>query len=690
MSFFNRGTAPAWAALFLLTAGPALGTESANSTDTIELERMRIQAPPLDSAVARLNPDDIAAGRELADALRDIAGVSGSRMGGHGTDPSIRGLSQNRINVLLDGAFVYGACPNRMDPPTAYASAQTYDRITVVRGVATLEFPGGPGGSVLLERDTPAFQRGDGPRLSANIGFRSNSDTFEGAFDGALGNERGFLRSFGSYADADNYKDGDGNAVRSAWQERVGGLLLGWTPDADQSLVFTAETRQLRDELFAGAGMDSPSSDSDLLRLNYENQALGHSAALKANVYSASVHHVMDNYSLRTPPSPMMRLRVPSDSDTVGGQAMLELEQNANRWRVGLSLQDNERSARRFNDASGMLQSVMWPDVTIRQAGLFTELVHTFQQQRLVAGLRFDRVTAEARATLEDPPGMPLSPEELYRIYYDASGAGKKTEHNYSGLLRYEQDLNQHFGTVYAGLSQTMRTADATERYLGANGATPSMRWVGNPGLKPEQHRQAELGWYAGQDNWNVEASIYYNAVDDFILRDRFNQPGNNATVYRNVDASFIGGELSLALRWAERWKGTLSAAYVRAENEDDNRPIAQTPPLELFASLEYEAPAWLMGARLRSAARQTRVDDDPLNGSGLDTNETPGWAVLDLYARMKLDSNWSLDLGIDNVFDRTYAQHMNRANAFDPVQVQVNEPGLSAWLRLSMSIQNN
>lgn len=47
-----------------------------------------------------------------------------------------------------------------------------------------------------------------------------------------------------------------------------------------------------------------------------------------------------------------------------------------------------------------------------------------------------------------------------------------------------------------------MRTADATERFMAANGSVsaddPSQhmntRWVGNPGIDPEQHHQLELG----------------------------------------------------------------------------------------------------------------------------------------------------------------------------------------------------
>src|SRR6056297_4086904 len=40
--------------------------------------------------------------------------VSLSRMGVRGLEPVIRGQSQERVDVLLDGIRVEGACPNRM------------------------------------------------------------------------------------------------------------------------------------------------------------------------------------------------------------------------------------------------------------------------------------------------------------------------------------------------------------------------------------------------------------------------------------------------------------------------------------------------------------------------------------------------------------------------------------------------
>ena len=63
--------------------------------------------------------------------------------------------NQTQVNVLLDGAYLHGGCPNRMDPPTSYAALETYEKVTVEKGVQTLQHgSGGSGGTVLFERDT--------------------------------------------------------------------------------------------------------------------------------------------------------------------------------------------------------------------------------------------------------------------------------------------------------------------------------------------------------------------------------------------------------------------------------------------------------------------------------------------------------------------------------------------------------
>ena len=127
----------------------------------------------------------------------------------------------------------------------------------------------------------------------------------------------------------------------------------------------------------------------------------------------------------------------------------------------------------------------------------------------------------------------------------------------------------------------------------------------------------------------------------------------------------------------------TGNAAWVHADNTTDDRPIAQIPPLSGRLRAELERGRWGAAATLRYAFEQTRVDDDPATGSGLDAGETPGYVVFDLLGSFTLKSGLRIQAGMDNVFDELYSNHLNRSNLFDPEQVRVNEPGRTLWLKV-------
>lgn len=113
------------------------------------------------------------------------------------------------------------------------------------------------------------------------------------------------------------------------------------------------------------------------------------------------------------------------------------------------------------------------------------------------------------------------------------------------------------------------------------------------------------------------------------------------------------------------------------------------TSALELYDSRvsHIEARGGIVRVHLRKAQHPlTHRGTDRATGV-LDNGETPGFAVLDLSGRYALNKQVDVKLGVDNVFDRTYAEHLNRSNYFDPVQVQINEPGRNVWLRLSAAL---
>lgn len=622
---------------------------------------------------------------DLAELLREVNGVSAGRMGGHGLEPVIRGQSQGQLNIRTDGGLVVGACPNRMDPPTSFTVAAAVDRVTVVKGVQSLAHgSGGTGGTILVERELP-WSATEGASGRAGAGAGGNGLDWRADAQLLWRGGRAALRLDASAAGYDDYVDGDGEAVRSGFRRRSLHAMAG--RDLGDAGVFElgVERAETLDARFAGAGMDAPLDRMTGARVAWRRELAGGELALRA--WRNEVDHVMDNFSLR--PQPAMAMRVPAESDTQGGD--LRFDATVGGWSlgIGLDLSANRRQATRYagpNPAAlAMVNAFLWPDARMDQAGVYGEGRRPLGDGTLTAGLRVDRFRAEARRAGLRPSPMAMAPSAFYAMYYGGTDASRD-DTGLSGLLRFERPLAGGV-TAFAGLSRTVRAADATERYLAAPATTPSGRWIGNPGLALERHTQLDLGLAWEGERGTASAVAFADRVGDYILRDRARgQDGvrlaDGATVYRNVDAALHGLELEARWQWTASLSLEAEAAWVRGQNRSDDRPLAQIPPLNGAIALAWDTAAGRWSARLRGAARQDRVDDSVLTGSGLDARRTPGFAVLDLGWRRDFGAH-TLRLDIRNVFDRSYAEHLNRANLdpFNPDPVQVNEPGRGVFL---------
>nr|VFK56687.1 MAG: iron complex outermembrane recepter protein [Candidatus Kentron sp. TUN]VFK63407.1 MAG: iron complex outermembrane recepter protein [Candidatus Kentron sp. TUN] len=629
------------------------------------------------------------------DLLKTFPGISAGRMGGHGIEPVIRGQSQNRLNILLDGAIVHGGCPNRMDPPTSYGALETYDQVIVIKGIRSVSHGGGgSGGTVLFQRRAPIFAENDWLQGRAGTGYRGNQNVKEASLDIATGGLNGFVRGIVNYSDGENYKDGDGNEVRAAYTEKVGMLMLGWKPGNDTDLEVSYEVNRTDDVLYAGAGMDAPYSKNDSFRFKVSH-ALGEGflRRLQAQLSHSTVAHLMDNYTHRNPTAAAMYLRAPTDSDTLTGNLSLEFS-GAVDGQVGVDYQQNQRTAVRYRGTIGnvdMVQSYLWPDVTIRSSGFFGEIGLPLDDNFLKMGIRYDHIYAHAGKTTaipNDPMGASarLGPNGLYTTYY-GNTSDTHTEDNIGGFIHIERNFMNDQALAYVAASRTLRTGDATERYMASNNnASDDKRWVGNPFLDPEVHHQFDTGVRVNSSKWDLDIGLYYNDVTDYILRtrDHGRSGAGNATVYHNVDATLFGGEALFNYHWSDVLKSGTSLTYVHGENDTNNIPLAQIPPLELGLTTDYTGEKWDFGVKFRLVSRQMRVDDNAAVGSGLDVGKTPGFETVDIFGAWRPEKHWKLKFGIDNLFDRDFAEHLNRANAFDVTQVQIDEPGRSIWMTVS------
>lgn len=658
---------------------------SANTLDTLLVEDT-LDINPNTSEPEKLNRST-ATSSDGGDFLKQINGVSGSRFGGRGLEPIIRGQSQNRINVLLDGAYIHGGCPNRMDPPSSWAALETYESVKVLKGVQTLsKGAGGSGGTVLFERDTRSLAEEQGVHGRVSVMSSDNHIQHDVLGDVVAASDKYYLRGIAQSKQAGNYEDGDGKAVRSAFDHQQAGFIAGFMPTDDRLFELSYERNDFEDALYPGAGMDSPDESADIVRLRFKDKPKNDRIdEIDAELYHSDVDHLMDNYSLRA--NAGTKLNVPTTSRTSGGRITLKSMLDNTNWEYGLDWQANQRNAvlNNMNTGSPRSVSIMWPDVGIQQVGVFAEGTHRLKENQTVkAGLRIDQVNSshgKADQTSDLMGGRTAN--QSYQHYYGVN-AEDQTETNIGGLLRYEKQVSKDT-SLFAGLSRSVRTADATERGMNKWVGDSNNRRVGNPAIKPEKHHQIDVGFAKKTNKWSTSASLFFDKVDDYILRDAANgQDGilrsDNADIYRNVDAELYGIEAEAKMDLGSNLELSGNLAYVHATNTTDNRAIAQTPPLNGQVQLDYDKKRWSVGGRLRFAAGQDRLDTQ----SKQEVGKTAGYGVLDVYGNYRLNSTFKLRYGVDNVFDKTYAEHASRANLLDAEAIKVNEPGRTAWLKLT------
>ena len=162
----------------------------------------------------------------------------------------------------------------------------------------------------------------------------------------------------------------------------------------------------------------------------------------------------------------------------------------------------------------------------------------------------------------------------------------------------------------------------------------------------------------------------------------------NGFSKSRNIDATIWGGELGAEWRITESLQTQLSLVYAHGENDTDNEALGQVSPLEGRLTVDYSIGDWIFGVLWRVVDDQNRVAVGQGNISGQDLGESAGFGTLAFNGGWKHGEHLRLSFGVENLFDRTYAEHISRSGAGNDIPgsvptFKVNEPGRNAWVKL-------
>ena len=594
---------------------------------------------------------------DAADYLQTIPGFSAVRSGGTNGDPVFRGQFGSRLPLLTNGMQMLGACPGRMDTPSSYIAPETFDVLTLIKGPQTVLWgPGASAGVVRFERERPDFAAGPVNFTASLLGASAGRNDQNA--DLAAGNDQFYARISANHSRGQDYKDGDGTSIPSGWNKWNADAALGWTPDAD-TLV----------ELSAGAGdgwarsaargMDGTQFRRDSLGLRLQKQNITPwLSKVEAQIYRNEADHLMDNFQRRPLPPGKMAMASNVKRVVTGGRIAATLQPTpALTADIGLDLQRNTHEGR-----SGMGMSYLnqpWVrDAKFANLGLFSELRWQAAPSTLwVGGLRLDRAQAWD--------------------YRNPASTHKRDESALpSGFVRWEQTLASG-ATTYVGLGHVQRFPDYWELISGKAGNVFAT-------LEPEKTTQLDVGANWKGQNWQFWTSAYAGMVRDFILFDYASNPSKA----RNIDARTAGFELGGSYKLAPAWTAQATVAYTWGSNRSDGTALPQMPPLEARLGLDYAQGPWTAGALWRLVAAQHRYTQDQGNVVGRDMGASSGFGVLSLHASYRVQRQLKITVGVDNLLDKTYAEHLNLAGNAGfgfPANTRLNEPGRTLWLRADM-----
>ena len=621
-----------------------------------------------------------------ADYLQSIVGFNAVKSGaGTNGDVTFRGMFGSRIKILTDGTENLGACPSRMDSPTSYISPESYDRISVIKGPQTVQYANtGSAATVLFERLPEKFDDNKNYRGQASV-LLGSYGRLDHNVEAAVGDETKYIRLNANRSVSNSYEDGNGNTVPSDWKRWNADLALGWTPNEDTWVELTGGKGD-GEAVYAGRTMDGSQFARESLGLRVEKKNVTEVIKkIEAQVNYSYNDHVMDNFSLRPVPqthdmTTHQMVDNPSSMQvtrrTLNARMAVTHEWDKTQFITGLDSQHNKHSG---GMTSRMMNMPLTSDMKYQSYGAFGELSHQLtEQNKLVTGVRVDHVQVDALKT------------DL-----------KRKENLPSAFIRLESSHPEHTdGKTYIGLGYVERMPDYWELFkTDYHGVTANTFKQ----LKTEKTLQLDMGYQHQHGAISSWVSAYTGMVKDYILMSypktqsdsghghsmMMGESAKQNTVdSRNVDAIIAGAEAGVAYQFTDQIQADVSAMYAWGKNTTDHTALPQISPLEGRFNLRYIQDKYNVGLLWRVVARQNRIALNEGNIVGYDMKESSGFGTLAINGTYHIQEGVDLSVGIDNLLNKTYTEHLNKAGSTGfgfASNEQFNNIGRNYWARISM-----
>lgn len=618
-------------------------------------------------------------GQDLAEGLRQVPGLAASRRGAVNLDPSFRGLQATQLATFVNGTRAFAAGPARMDSELSHISLHEIRRVQLVKGPYALSWGAGALSALNVETFVPEFSE-NGWKTHGNLGLRygENQDQRDGAASLWSSNEVFRVQLFHNHRRNDDVEDGAGNIVPASYQTKESMIGFGVKIGPDSVLQYNGHYQDQQDLDYPGRLLDATFFKNRLHDLRWQTAQIGPFSKFQFQLYSNHKDHAMNNDQKptaaanpnRRPPFPL-DIVIDTESNTQGAKTFVTIDRGRLNWKFGVDYYQLEQVAQRLisrrDTGMVMMNQAIWPEAETRVLGSYIALNHTTGTLNWNATLRYDASETEV-ANASD--------------YYINQTEGD--------LQRNDRDLSAAVSVVVpfgerwiatAGLGSVVRTPTILERYAdrfpSTNFQSPA-EFVGNPNLDPERANETNIGLSYSQPGFQLSADLFYRQIDNDINYEQDAAltpalPLSPRTVYRYVNgegAEYSGAELSLQTQISTFFAWRSGASYTYGKEDLHGQAAVGVAPMRWVNSLRYEHTDRTYWAELRT----TTVSGQNRVATGRMEQATPGYSLFDIQGGCHLGKGLRLELGVRNLSDKFYVDHLNSRNPFNGERVA--EPG--------------
>jgi len=645
-------------------------------------------------------------GLDNSDLLRMFPGGNRNANGPLTRISQYRGLFGAHNNVSIDGTAYSADCPNWMDTPLSSIPQSLTESVTLYRGLGSVaSIQEGLGGGIEITSRNGGFASDDAWSAygSADAAYGSNASSWGASLFAGFHNANNRFDFAASTDRGDDYEF-DGGTVAATEYDREQ-YRFGYGHHFSQAEISLAAVINRTGASGTPAlPMDMRFVDSEQYSFELDTAAGPGNLSFRAS--TLSVDHIMDNFTLRPPPlnqmgKPVFRQSAPL-GDTDAAKLAYEMALGRANVEFGFDGKWESHSAEITDPTNEKFLIVNFNDVKRDRAGIYASAVWPAGQWGMEAGLRYNRVKMDAGEVGGDLAIMMASPMHIQQDRLDELAAAfnasdrRKTDDQWSGLLKASRDLAATV-RLNLGLGRKVRSPSYQERYLwvpmeATAGLADGWTYIGDINLRPEKSIELTAGidWSAG--SFKLTPELFYRDISNFIQGVRStNETANRFAMmmsgkpplqYANVDAKLYGLDLAYEWKVSQSWllRGNLS--YVRGKRTDVTDNLYRIAPLSSFLELMYTRERFFVSAESVAAARQDKV------AAYNNEKETAGWGIVNLRAGVQLSKAFNLGLGVENLFDKVYQDHLGGYNRVRESDVAIGErlysSGRNFYLKLN------